>query len=172
MIVLGIDPGYAITGFGLIEHQAGRLKLLDYGVVSTPANTAFPSRLLSIAEALDDLIATHKPDAVAVEELFFSRNTTTAIGTAQARGVAVLAGAKAGLPVYEYTPMQVKVSVTGFGKSDKAQIQQMVKVLLNLREIPKPDDAADALAVAICHAHSGPRAEAAARGGYQKCTLL
>ncbi len=172
MIVLGIDPGYAITGYGLIEQQAGRLKLLDYGVVSTPANTAFPSRLLSIAEALDDLIATHKPDAVAVEELFFSRNTTTAIGTAQARGVAVLAGAKAGLPVYEYTPMQVKVAVSGFGKSDKAQIQQMVKVLLNLREIPKPDDAADALAVAICHAHSGPRAEAAARGGYQKCTLL
>lgn len=170
MIVLGIDPGYAITGFGIVELKAGRLRIIDYGVVSTHSSMAFPSRLLSIAEALDELIATHKPDAVAVEELFFSRNTTTAIGTAQARGVAVLAGAKAGLPVYEYTPMQVKVAVTGFGCSDKAQIQQMVRVLLNLREIPKPDDAADALAVAICHAHSGPRPEAAAIGGYQKCT--
>ena len=167
MIVLGIDPGYAITGFGLVEYQAGRIRLLDFGVVSTPSGMAFPSRLLSISEALDDLIARHKPDSVAVEELFFSRNTTTAIGTAQARGVAVLAGAKAGLPVFEYTPMQVKVAVTGYGKADKAQVQQMVRVLLNLREIPKPDDAADALAVAICHAHCGPRIETMARGGYQ-----
>lgn len=167
MIVLGIDPGYAITGFGLVDYQAGRIKLLDFGVVSTPSAMAFPSRLLSIAEALDDLITQYKPDAVAVEELFFSRNTTTAIGTAQARGVAVLAGAKAGLPVFEYTPMQVKVAVTGYGKADKAQVQQMVRVLLNLREIPKPDDAADALAVAICHAHCGPRIETMARGGYQ-----
>ncbi len=167
MIVLGIDPGYAITGFGLIDYQAGRIRLLDYGVVSTPAGMAFPSRLLSIAEALDDLIAEHRPDAVAVEELFFSRNTTTAIGTAQARGVAVLAGAKVGLPVFEYTPMQVKVAVTGYGKSDKTQVQQMVRVLLNLREVPRPDDAADALAVAICHAHCGPRVETLARGGYQ-----
>jgi crossover junction endodeoxyribonuclease RuvC len=170
MIVLGIDPGYAITGYGLIDYQAGRLRIVEYGVVSTPAKMDFPSRLLSIAEALEKLIITYQPDSVAIEELFFSRNTTTAIGTAQARGVAVLAGAKAGLPVFEYTPMQVKVAVTGYGRSDKSQIQQMVRVLLNLREIPKPDDAADALAVAICHAHSGPRLEAEARGGYQKCT--
>jgi crossover junction endodeoxyribonuclease RuvC len=167
MIVLGIDPGYAITGFGLVEHQSNRLKSITFGTIATQAGMPFERRLLKIAQELDLLIATWRPDAVAVEELFFSRNTTTAIGTAQARGVAILSGARAGLPVYEYTPMQVKLAVTGYGKAQKQQVQQMVRVLLNLALPPKPDDAADALAVAICHAHSGNRTEALARGGYQ-----
>lgn len=167
MVILGIDPGYAITGYGLVDYQKNRFRILDYGVISTKAKTPFADRLLRIAKELDNLIALYQPDAVAVEELFFSRNTTTAIGTAQARGVAVLSGARAGLPVYEYTPMQVKSAVTGYGRADKHQVQQMVKVLLNLDSIPKPDDAADALAISICHAHSGNRSAALAIGGYQ-----
>lgn len=167
MIVLGIDPGYAITGYGLVRYQSNHFDCLDYGVISTQAGTSFALRLLRISDKLDDLIRSWQPEAVAVEELFFSRNTTTAIGTAQARGVAVLSGARAGLPVFEYTPMQVKLSVSGYGKADKIQVQQMVKILLNLPGLPKPDDAADALAVAICHAHSGNRIGALARGGYQ-----
>lgn len=167
MIILGIDPGYAITGYGVVDYRHNHFNVLDYGVVSTPSDMAFALRLLSISEGLENLIALHHPQTVAIEELFFSRNTTTAIGTAQARGVAVLAGAKAGLPVYEYTPMQVKLAVAGYGKAQKAQVQAMVRVLLNLKTIPKPDDAADALAVAICHAHSGNRVTALAIGGYQ-----
>jgi crossover junction endodeoxyribonuclease RuvC len=167
MIVLGIDPGYAITGFGLVEHQSNKFKSLAFGTIATQAGMPFELRLLRIAQELDLLIATWRPDSLAVEELFFSRNTTTAIGTAQARGVAILSGARAGLPVYEYTPMQVKLAVTGYGRAQKQQVQQMVRVLLNLATPPKPDDAADALAVAICHAHSGNRTEALARGGYQ-----
>ncbi len=167
MVVLGVDPGYAITGFGIVDYRQNHFRVLDYGVISTAAGQAFPMRLLRIAEALDLLIAKWQPQAMAVEELFFSRNTTTAIGTAQARGVAVLSGARAGLPVYEYTPMQVKVAVTGYGKAQKPQIQEMVRILLALPAPPRPDDAADALAVAICHAHSGNRAVALARGGYQ-----
>lgn len=166
-IVLGIDPGYAITGYGLVSYRNNHFDCLDYGVIRTRSQELFSLRLLKIYSQLEALIATWKPDAVAVEELFFSRNTTTAIGTAQARGVAVLSGARAGLPVFEYTPMQVKLAVSGYGKADKQQVQQMVRVLLNLQGLPKPDDAADALAVAICHAHSGNRASALARGGYQ-----
>jgi crossover junction endodeoxyribonuclease RuvC len=167
MIILGIDPGYAITGYGVIDYRQNRLKVLDYGVVSTAAGVPFPSRLLRIAEAIDDLIRTWQPQSMAVEELFFSRNTTTAIGTAQARGVAVLSGARAAMPVYEYTPMQVKMAVTGYGKAQKPQVQEMVRILLALGAIPRPDDAADALAVAICHAHSGNSSSALARGGFQ-----
>ncbi len=167
MIVLGIDPGYAITGYGLVQYQNNHFDCLEYGVISTQAGTNFALRLLSISEKLDALIGTWHPECVAVEELFFSRNTTTAIGTAQARGVAVLSGARAGLPVYEYTPMQVKLAVSGYGRAEKKQIQQMVRILLNLTDVPKPDDAADALAVAICHAHSGNRMNALAIGGYQ-----
>jgi crossover junction endodeoxyribonuclease RuvC len=166
-IVLGIDPGYAITGYGLVAYRNNHFDCLAYGVIRTSAKEIFSLRLLKIYSQLETLTADWKPDAVAVEELFFSRNTTTAIGTAQARGVAVLSGARAGLPVFEYTPMQVKLAVSGYGKADKQQVQQMVRVLLNLQELPKPDDAADALAVAICHAHSGNRASALARGGYQ-----
>jgi crossover junction endodeoxyribonuclease RuvC len=167
MVILGVDPGYAITGYGVVSYQNNRLRVIDYGVISTSAGSPFPERLLHIAEQLDQLILTHKPETMAVEELFFSRNTTTAIGTAQARGVAVLSGARSGIPVYEYTPMQVKLAVAGYGKAQKDQVQQMVRVLLALEQIPRPDDAADALAVAICHAHSGNRTAALARGGYQ-----
>lgn len=167
MIILGIDPGYAITGYGIIIKDNGNLKALDYGVIATPAKSYFPLRLRDIHESLSHLISEFKPDCVAIEELFFSRNTTTAIGTAQARGVAVLAAAQAGKPVFEYTPLQVKVAVTGYGRAEKFQIQEMVKRLLILKQQPKPDDAADALAVAICHAHSGNRLDSLAVGGYQ-----
>ncbi len=167
LIVLGIDPGYAITGYGVIAYRNNQFRCLDCGVVRTKASEYFADRLLQINQRLEGLIESWQPHVVAVEELFFSRNTTTAIGTAQARGVAVLCGARAGLPVFEYTPMQVKLAVTGYGKADKQQVQQMVRVLLSLQQIPKPDDAADALAVAICHAHSGNRETALARGGYQ-----
>jgi crossover junction endodeoxyribonuclease RuvC len=167
VIILGIDPGYAITGYGIVEYRSNHFKTLAYGVVSTKAGVNFAHRLLKIGDSLDQLITRFKPDTVAVEELFFSRNTTTAIGTAQARGVAILCSARAGLPVYEYTPMQVKSAVVGYGKADKPQVQQMVRILLNLDKIPKPDDAADALAVAICHAHSGNRNSSLAIGGYQ-----
>ncbi|MFA5586796.1 MAG: crossover junction endodeoxyribonuclease RuvC [Saccharofermentanales bacterium] len=167
MIILGIDPGYAITGFGLIQVEKQKLTALDYGVIRTDAEVPFPERLLAIDQALDELRARYKPDCFAVEELFFSRNTTTAMGTAQARGVAIVAAARAGLLVYEYTPVQVKAAVTGYGRADKKQMQEMVRVLLKLRQIPRPDDAADALAVAICHAHSGNRDGRLAVGGYQ-----
>ncbi|NCC76908.1 MAG: crossover junction endodeoxyribonuclease RuvC [Clostridia bacterium] len=167
MVILGIDPGYAITGFGVVDYNRNRLRVIDFGVISTKANTPFPERLLQIADKIDELITLHQPATMAVEELFFSRNTTTAIGTAQARGVAILSGARSGLPIYEYTPMQVKLAVAGYGKADKTQVQQMVRVLLSLEQVPRPDDAADALAVAICHAHSGNRSAALARGGYQ-----
>ncbi len=167
MIVLGIDPGYAITGYGVVDYQRNRFKCLAYGTISTKPAMPFEKRLLSISQELELLISQHCPAVMAVEELFFSRNTTTAMGAAQGRGVALVSGARAGLPVYEYTPMQVKLAVTGYGRAQKMQVQQMVKVLLNLDKIPKPDDAADALAVAICHAHSGHNANALARGGYQ-----
>lgn len=167
MIILGVDPGYAITGYGIIAKERGILKALDYGVVSTPAKSYFPLRLRSIHEGLAQLIANFKPDCLAIEELFFSRNTTTAIGTAQARGVAVLAAAQAGIPVFEYTPLQVKMAVTGYGRAEKAQMQEMVRILLKLSRPPQPDDAADALAVAICYAHSGNRLDSLAVGGYQ-----
>ena len=167
MIIIGIDPGYAITGFGIVEYKNNKFSVLHFGVISTKSNMPFEKRLLAISEELDRLFIEFKPDAMAVEELFFSRNTTTAIGTAQARGVAILCGAKAAIDIYEYTPLQVKVAVSGYGRADKNQVQQMVRILLNLKEIVKPDDAADALAVAICHAHTGSRKDYMARGGYQ-----
>ena len=167
IIVLGIDPGYAITGYGVIAYHRNHFDCLAYGVIRTKASQPFPDRLLLIHRQLSELIERYQPDAVAIEELFFSRNTTTAIGTAQARGLSVLSGAGAGLPVYEYTPMQVKLAVSGYGRADKWQVQQMVRILLNLDQLPRPDDAADALAVAICHAHSGNRNSALAIGGYQ-----
>ncbi len=167
MIIIGIDPGYAITGFGIIEYKNNKFSLLHFGVISTKSTLPFEKRLLAIAEELDRLFIEYKPDAMAIEELFFSKNTTTAIGTAQARGVAVLCGAKAAIDIYEYTPLQVKVAVSGYGRADKNQVQQMVRILLNQKEIVKPDDAADALAVAICHAHTGSRKDYLARGGYQ-----
>jgi crossover junction endodeoxyribonuclease RuvC len=167
MIIIGVDPGYAITGFGILEYNNNKFSVLQHGVISTKSTMPFEKRLLSISEGLAGLFQQFKPDSMAIEELFFSRNTTTAIGTAQARGVAVLCGAQAGIGVYEYTPLQVKMAVTGFGRADKNQVQQMVRILLSLKEIVKSDDAADALAVAICHAHTGIRSSYLARGGYQ-----
>lgn len=167
MIILGIDPGYAITGYALIKFSNQQFKVLDYGLVRTKANSYFPERLLLIERSLEKLIKNYKPDVMAIEELFFSRNTTTAIGTAQARGVAVVTGARNNLPVFEYTPKQVKLAVTGYGNAEKIQVQEMVKVLLNLKKTPQPDDVADAIAVALCHAHSGNRSDALAVGGYQ-----
>jgi len=167
MIILGIDPGYAITGYGLIEYQSNRSRMLDYGVVSTQARVPFEIRLLTIYQQIESLIQRYSPDVMAVEELFFSRNTTTAIGAAQGRGVAILAAAKAGIPVYEYTPMQVKLAVTGYGRADKKQVSQMVKTILCLDKLPVKDDASDALAIAICQAHTGMLRGNKAVGGYQ-----
>lgn len=167
MIIMGVDPGYAITGYGIISYDRGKLRPLDFGVISTPAGQAFELRLLTIFEGLEELMDHYKPEVVAVEELFFSNNKTTAIGTAQARGMVLLAAAKRGLPIYEYTPMQIKKAVTGEGRAEKAQVQMMVRILLGLREVPKPDDAADALAVAICQAHTGQLDHFKAVGGYQ-----
>lgn len=167
MRIIGIDPGYAITGYAVLDYHRSKFKVIDYGLVKTSAETPFPERLLIIDQSLSRIIEHFKPDVMAVEELFFYRNTTTAIGTAQARGVAVVAAARSGLPVYEYTPMQVKLAVTGYGHAEKQQVQEMVKILLHLKTVPKPDDVADAAAIAICHAHSGNRSEALAVSGYQ-----
>lgn len=167
MVLMGIDPGYAITGYGLLDYTNGKLRILDFGVVSTKAGTPFEKRMLAIFDGLTQSIEQYRPVSIAIEELFFNRNTTTAIGTAQARGVAVLCGARAGVPVYEYTPRQVKLAVAGYGLAEKRQVQQMVRIILGLTEIPKPDDAADALAVAICHAHSGADPQSLVVGGYQ-----
>ncbi len=155
MVVFGIDPGYALTGYGVVEYKGNRFRVIDFGVVSTKPGVPMDRRLLQISEELEQLIAAAKPDAVAIEELFFSRNVTTAIAAAQGRGVAIVTAARAGIPVYEYTPMQVKQAVSGYGRADKKQVQEMVRILLALDAIPKPDDAADALAIAICHAHAG-----------------
>ncbi len=154
MLILGIDPGTAIMGYGLIEKKGNRLFPVDYACWRTPAHTPMPERLLMLYHEIEAYIKEKQPHHVAVEELFFNRNTTTAISVGQARGVVLLAAAQCGLPVYEYTPLQVKQAVAGYGRADKQQIQQMVRALLGLQEIPKPDDTADALAIAICHAHS------------------
>ncbi len=155
MLILGIDPGTATTGFGLVYEDArGDAQLDRYGVILTEAGTPMPERLLKLYRELMALLAESQPDAVAVEELFFSRNVTTALTVGQARGVVLLAAAQAGLPIYEYKPAEVKQALVGYGGADKHQIQEMVRMMLNLPDIPRPDDAADAVAVAICHLHS------------------
>jgi crossover junction endodeoxyribonuclease RuvC len=156
MIILGIDPGTAIMGYGLIEKKGNKFTALQYACWRTAAQTPLAERLLQLYNCLEELLAQNHPDEVAVEELYFNRNTTTAMSIGQARGVVLLSAAQKGIPVYEYTPLQVKQAVAGYGKADKKQVQHMVKVLLGLGEIPKPDDTADALAVAICHAQSSP----------------
>ena len=155
MIILGIDPGLATLGYGVIETNTIKHKLIQYGVLTTPARTEMPQRLRSLYEGMNQLLDTYKPDEVAFEELFFSKNVTTGINVSMARGVALLAVAQRTDKLFEYTPMQIKQAVTGYGKADKHQMQQMVKILLNMKEIAKPDDAADALAVAITHANTG-----------------
>lgn len=155
MIVMGIDPGFATTGYGVVDYTGNHFKVLDYGVIRTEAGQPFPERLLVLHQRLETLMNTWKPEVMAVEELFFGTNVTTGIKVGHARGVILLAASLKNIPVFEYTPMQVKLAVAGYGGAKKPQIQQMVKVLLNLESIPKPDDAADALAVAICQSHTG-----------------
>ena len=159
MIILGIDPGFAITGYGVIDYTANRITYIEHGVVSTNAGELFTDRLLKIDEIIGGLVDKYRPDAMAIEELFFNNNAKTAIMVASGRGVALTACAKRGVPCYEYTPLQVKQNVVGYGRAEKGQVQQMVKFMLGLSAIPKPDDAADALAIAICHAHSMLTAE-------------
>ncbi|MBI5399561.1 crossover junction endodeoxyribonuclease RuvC [Candidatus Saganbacteria bacterium] len=154
MLTLGIDPGTATTGYGLLVEQGDRLVHLEHGIISTNKSAAPQARLRLIYTELKRLIAKHKPEAIAIEKLFFGINSKTAIAVGQARGMGLLAAEEMKIPVAEYTPLQVKMAVTGYGKADKLQVQQMIKSLLALAKIPKPDDAADALAVALCHLHS------------------
>jgi len=155
MLVIGLDPGTATTGYGLVrESPDGTLTGIAYGVIRTPARAAIADRLAQLYEELTEILQLHRPDTAAVEKLFFQSNVTTAISVAQGRGATLVALSQAGLEVAEYTPMEIKQAIAGYGGADKAQMQQMVRALLNLEEIPRPDDAADALAVAICHIHS------------------
>lgn len=155
MIVLGLDPGLATTGYGVVsELSSGELSLIACGVISTPASDPLPERLLTIDRELNALIQKHRPDVVAIEELFFSRNVTTALVVGQARGVVILGAARNRLPVYEYKPMAIKQAISGYGQASKSQVQEMVRLLLDLDQAPQPDDAADGVAVAICHLHN------------------
>jgi len=157
MRVLGLDPGTATTGYGVVEGKGSRLHYIAHGTISTPAGTHFADRLLSIHAECAALIELHRPDAVAIERLYFKQNVTTGIAVAQARGVLALAAAQAGLPIGEFSPTEAKTAITGYGKADKRQVQEMIKMLLNLESIPRPDDAADALGIAICLIHTGLR---------------
>jgi len=154
LIVLGIDPGTAATGFGVLERSGSQLRAIDYGCIETPAGMDLSERLLLIHDAIGTLIDLHQPTLVAVERLFFNKNVQTAFSVGQARGAVLLTAAEHGIPVSESTPSEVKLAVTGYGKAPKAQVQRMVQALLGLGELPRPDDAADALAIAICTAHS------------------
>ena len=155
MIILGIDPGLAIVGWGVIEYRNTRFRTLSYGSIQTPAGMRTEERLKRIFDGMNELIEAYHPDAMAVEELFFNTNITTGIRVAEARGVILLAAERAGLKIQEYTPLQVKQAVVGYGRAEKKQVISMVTMLLGLPKPPKPDDTADALAIAICHAHSG-----------------
>jgi crossover junction endodeoxyribonuclease RuvC len=149
MIILGIDPGFARTGWAVVAEENKKLRLLSYGCIDTKPSTPFPERLKKIHEELGKIISTFSPEAVAVEKIFFCKNVKTAVDVGQARGVVILAAAENNLKIYEFTPLEVKQTITGFGKADKSQIQKMTKILLNLKETPKPDDAADAIALTI-----------------------
>ena len=155
MIILGIDPGLAIMGYGIIQYEGNRFKPLDYGAITTPSTMPTPIRLKTIYKELNEIIIKYNPEVIAIEELFFNNNAKTALLVGHARGVAVLSAANNDKDIFEYTPLQVKQGVVGYGRADKRQVQEMVKALLNLSKVPKPDDVADALAVAICHAHTG-----------------
>ena len=154
MRILGIDPGYAIVGYGIVDYISCRFSVAGFGTITTKAGLEFPKRLKSIYDDMLYVIDKYKPEALSIEKLYFNTNTTTAIDVAQARGVIVLAAETCSIPIFEYTPLQVKQSVTGYGKAEKHQVMEMVKNLLGLTAVPKPDDTADALALAICHAHS------------------
>ena len=154
MVILGIDPGYAIVGYGAVESVRGNHRMLTYGAITTPAHKSMDRRLHEIFTDMRTLLDTIKPDAVAIEELFFNTNITTGIQVAQARGVILLACAERGMPIFEYTPLQVKQAVVGYGRAEKHQVMDMTRMMLKLEKIPKPDDAADALAIALCHAQA------------------
>ncbi|MGB4759357.1 MAG: crossover junction endodeoxyribonuclease RuvC [Candidatus Saccharimonadales bacterium] len=154
MRILGIDPGTGILGFGVIDVIKGKASLVDAGVVRTPPHTPLDERLVDIYESLQQIIKETKPDHMSIEKLFFAQNVTTAMSVSHARGVAMLAGKQGGLTIYEYTPLQIKQGLTGYGRADKKQIQEMVRVILGLKEVPKPDDCADAIAAALLHAQS------------------
>lgn len=154
MLIVGIDPGTATTGFGLVRDTVAGIEVVDYGVIITPASERPENRLLQLSNELNRIMLLYQPKSAAVEKLFFQRNVSSAISVGQARGVVLLVMAQNSIPVNEYTPLEVKQAVTGYGGADKNQVQQMVKALLGLQSIPKPDDAADALAIAICHLHS------------------
>ena len=154
MLILGIDPGYATTGFGVVQAVRSEYRLVNYGTITTPASLPFPERLKMLYEDMMELLQTVKPDAVAVEELFFNNNITTGIQVAQARGVLLAACAERGLTPVAYTPSQVKQSVVGYGKAEKKQVMEMTRMMLGLKAVPRPDDAADAIAIALCHARS------------------
>lgn len=154
MRVLGVDPGYAIAGYGVVERAKTGYSVITFGAVTTPSHTPFEDRLSEIYDDFCSLFAAYQPDAMAIETLFFTTNKTTAMAVAQARGVILLAAKQAGVPMFEYNPLQVKQGVAGYGKATKKQVQDMVKRLLHLKKTPQPDDAADALAIALCHAHA------------------
>ncbi|MBE6083338.1 MULTISPECIES: crossover junction endodeoxyribonuclease RuvC [Tissierellales] len=154
MIIIGIDPGIAIVGYGVVKLTGNKFEVLDYGAITTESKMAFPNRLKIIYNKMTEIIDKYSPTDLAMEELFFNKNVKTAIKVGQARGVEILAAVNKGVEIYEYTPLQIKQAVVGYGRADKNQVQEMVKMLLNLKEIPKPDDVADALAVALCHGNS------------------
>ena len=154
MIILGIDPGLAIVGYGVIEYKASRFRTLAYGALTTPAGTPIEDRLCMLYQGLSELIDRYKPDQMAIEELFFNSNQKTAINVAQARGIILLAAMNKNIPIFEYTPLQIKQSLVGYGRAEKHQVQIMVRDTLRLEAVPKPDDTADALAAAICHGYS------------------
>lgn len=154
MIILGIDPGYAIVGWGVIEYTSNRFTAVDYGAVTTQAQTPFNDRLKAVYDGIDSIMKRYSPEALSIEKLFYNTNAKTVIDVAQARGVINLAAVQNNIPIFEYTPLQVKQSVVGYGRAEKKQVQEMTRVILKLAKIPKPDDTADALAMAICHAHA------------------
>ena len=155
MRILGIDPGYAIVGFGVLEYDGYKFMPIHFGAITTQAGTDFTLRLKTIYDDMNTVLTTFQPEAMAIEKLFFNTNQKTGIDVAQARGVTVLAAANMGIPVFEYTPLQVKQSVVGYGRAEKKQVMEMTRRILGLADVPKPDDTADALAIAICHGHTG-----------------
>lgn len=171
MRILGVDPGIATVGFGIVDSEKNRQKLVGCGVITTPAHTPLSSRLDQIYSDLEELIRLYRPDAMSVEELFFNTNITTGISVAHGRGVILLCAYRCGLSVYEYTPLQVKQAVVGYGRAEKKQVQDMVRRILNLPSVPKPDDAADAVALALCHARSSTSL-LNAEGVYDPCSTI
>lgn len=154
MIILGIDPGLAISGYGVLNYVGNKFEVIDYGAITTESCEEFPKRLKKIYDGYTELFEKYKPEAVAIEELFYNKNVKTAIAIAEARGVHLLAAENHNIPLYEYTPLQIKQGIVGYGRAEKKQVQEMVRVILKLESVPKPDDVADGLATAICHAHS------------------